>query len=59
MKVRAKHTKSFETKEKGNLEYTGSGVEKEREADEDIRAGRVKSFDNVEDLIKDLNNDRD
>ena len=31
----------------------------EREADEDIAAGRVKEFDNVEDLIKDLNRDRD
>ena len=29
--------------------------EKEREADEDIKAGRVKRFKNVEDLIKDLN----
>ena len=28
---------------------------KEREADEDIKAGRVKRFKNVEDLIKDLN----
>lgn len=27
---------------------------KEREADEDIKAGRVKSFNNVDDLIKDL-----
>jgi len=27
----------------------------EREADEDIKAGRVKTFKNVEDLIKDLN----
>ncbi|MEK7850302.1 MAG: hypothetical protein AAB275_00330 [Deltaproteobacteria bacterium] len=26
----------------------------EREADEDISAGRVKSFDSVEELIKDL-----
>ncbi len=26
----------------------------EREADEDIKAGRVKSFDSVEELIKDL-----
>jgi hypothetical protein len=26
----------------------------EREADEDIKAGRVKRFDNVEDLIADL-----
>lgn len=31
----------------------------EREADEDIAAGRVKTFDNVEDFIKDLNRDRD
>jgi hypothetical protein len=28
--------------------------EMEREADEDIKAGRVKRFDNVEDLIADL-----
>lgn len=27
----------------------------EREADEDIKAGRVKAFDNVEDLIRELN----
>ena len=27
----------------------------EREADEDIKAGRVKRFDNVEELIEDLN----
>ena len=26
----------------------------EREADEDIKAGRVKSFDSIEELIKDL-----
>ncbi len=26
----------------------------EREADEDIKAGRVKSFDSVDELIKDL-----
>lgn len=31
----------------------------EREADADIAAGRVKEFDNVEDLIKDLNRDQD
>lgn len=31
----------------------------EREADEDIAAGRVKTFDNVEDFVKDLNRDRD
>ncbi|MCI2429402.1 AbrB/MazE/SpoVT family DNA-binding domain-containing protein [Candidatus Acetothermia bacterium] len=29
--------------------------EKEREADEEIKAGRVKRFKNVEELIKDLN----
>ncbi len=29
--------------------------EKERQADEDIQAGRVKEFDDVEELIKDLN----
>mgnify|MGYP000134401135 CR=1 FL=1 len=28
---------------------------KELEADEDIKAGRVKHFDDVEELIKDLN----
>lgn len=28
---------------------------KEQEADEDIKAGRVKHFDDVEELIKDLN----
>ena len=26
----------------------------EREADEDIKAGRIKTFDNVEDLIREL-----
>ena len=26
----------------------------EREADEDIKAGRIKSFENVEDLIREL-----
>lgn len=29
--------------------------EKEREADEDIKAGRVKRFKNIKELIKDLN----
>ncbi len=29
----------------------------EREADEDIKAGRVKKFDNIEDLITDLESD--
>jgi len=28
--------------------------EEEKEADEDIKAGRVKSFDSVEELIRDL-----
>ncbi len=28
--------------------------DEEREADEDIRAGRVKVFDTVEELVKDL-----
>jgi len=28
--------------------------ENEREADEDIKAGRVRTFDSVEELIKDL-----
>ena len=30
----------------------------EREAEEDIKAGRVKKFDSVEDLIADLESDR-
>lgn len=37
--------------------WTKEWQEAEREADEDIAAGRVKEFDNVEDLIKDLNRD--
>ncbi|MCA9429021.1 MAG: AbrB/MazE/SpoVT family DNA-binding domain-containing protein [Candidatus Omnitrophica bacterium] len=44
-------------KVKGGLRYTESGLKKEREAEEDIRAGRVKSFDSVEDLLKDLNDE--
>ena len=31
----------------------------EREADEDIAAGRVKEFDTVEELIEELNQDQD
>jgi antitoxin MazE len=38
--------------------WTKEWQEAERQADEDIAAGRVKEFDNVEDLIKDLNQDR-
>ena len=34
--------------------WTKQWQEAEKEADEDIRAGRVKTFDSVEDLIKDL-----
>jgi len=34
--------------------WTKRWQEGEREADEDIKAGRVKTFDSVEDLIKDL-----
>lgn len=34
--------------------WTKRWQEGEREADEDIRAGRVKTFGTVEDLIKDL-----
>jgi AbrB family looped-hinge helix DNA binding protein len=30
----------------------------EREADEDIKAGRVRKFDSVDDLIADLESDR-
>ena len=37
--------------------WTKEWQEAEREADEDIAAGRVKDFDNVEDLIADLNKD--
>ena len=39
------------------LALTESGRRKEAEADEDIKAGRVKSFDSVEDFIRDLNED--
>lgn len=34
--------------------WTKRWQEGEREADEDIKAGRVRSFDSVEELIKDL-----
>jgi len=34
--------------------WTKRWQEGEREADEDIKAGRVRTFDSVEDLIKDL-----
>ncbi len=34
--------------------WTKRWQEGEREADEDIKAGRVKTFDSVDDLIKDL-----
>ena len=34
--------------------WTRKWQEAEREADEDIKAGRVKTFDSVEELISDL-----
>jgi hypothetical protein len=34
--------------------WTRKWQEGEREADEDIRAGRVKAFDSVEELVSDL-----
>ena len=34
--------------------WTRRWQESEREADEDIKAGRVKTFDSVEELISDL-----
>ena len=34
--------------------WTRKWQEGERAADEDIKAGRVKTFDSVDDLIKDL-----
>ena len=34
--------------------WTEKWQEREREADEDIKAGRVKVFDSVEELAKDL-----
>ena len=34
--------------------WTKRWQEAEREADEDIKAGRVKTFDSVDELIKDL-----
>ncbi|MBU1626099.1 AbrB/MazE/SpoVT family DNA-binding domain-containing protein [bacterium] len=34
--------------------WTKEWQEGEREADEDMKAGRVKAFDNVEDLIEEL-----
>ncbi len=39
--------------------WTKEWQDAEREADADIAAGRVREFDNVEDLIKELNQDRD
>lgn len=37
--------------------WTEEWQKEEREADEDIKAGRVKSFDNAEDLLKSLHED--
>ena len=37
--------------------WTDEWQEGEREADEDIKASRVKTFDNVDDLIKELHAD--
>ena len=37
--------------------WTEEWQEAEREASEDIAAGRVKTFDTVEELIRDLNKD--
>lgn len=34
--------------------WTKERQEAEKEASADIKAGRVKTFDNVEDLLKDL-----
>ncbi len=34
--------------------WSGEWQQMEREADEDIKAGRVKSFDNIEYLIREL-----
>jgi hypothetical protein len=34
--------------------WTKKWQDAEKEADEDIRAGRIKVFDSVEELIKDL-----
>jgi hypothetical protein len=34
--------------------WTKKWQEAERETDEDIKAGRVKAFESVDDLIKDL-----
>jgi AbrB family looped-hinge helix DNA binding protein len=38
--------------------WTPRWQEWERQAEEDIKAGRVKKFDSVEDLIADLESDR-
>ena len=40
------------------LKLTASGAKKESEADEDIRHGRIKRFENIEELKKDLNENR-
>ena len=34
--------------------WTKKWQEAEKEADEDVKAGRVKTFDSVEELVKDL-----
>ena len=36
------------------LELSPEGVKKETEAEEDIKHGRVKRFDSVEELLKDV-----
>ena len=38
--------------------WTKKWQEGEKEADEDIKAGRVKTFDSVEELVKDLGEER-
>lgn len=38
--------------------WTGRWQEGERQAEEDIRSGRMKKFDNVDDLIADLESDK-
>lgn len=39
------------------LSLTKKGQKKEAEADKSIREGRVKSFESLEDLLKDLDED--
>ena len=40
------------------LRLSDSGVKKEQEAEKEIQEGKYKTFDNPEDLLKDLHEDK-